>query len=61
MEGPHGFDNSKSVWKDAGWREVRELRRMLEDLKELTTLVRSLGRSSGKGKLRRAPQEVNLS
>lgn len=33
---------------------------MLEQVKELTVLVRSLGRSSGKGALKRAPQQVSL-
>ena len=37
---------------------MRELRKMLENLKELTALVRSLGRSSGKGALKRAPEQV---
>ena len=58
MDGPQGFDSSRSIWRDAGWREVRELRKMLENLKELTALVRSLGRSSGKGALKRAPEQV---
>ena len=33
---------------------------MLEKLKELTQLVNSLGRSSGKGPLKRALQQVRL-
>ena len=58
MDGPQGFDKSKTLWKDAGWKEIRDLRKMLEKLKELTNLVNSLGRSSGKGPLKRAPQQV---
>ncbi len=30
MEGKKGFDSSRSVWSDAGWREIKELRKMLE-------------------------------
>lgn len=58
MDGPTGFDSSRAVWKDAGWREIKDLRNALENMRELVTLVRSLGRSSGKGALRRAPQQV---
>lgn len=58
MDGPTGFDSSRAVWKDAGWREIKDLRKALENMRELVTLVRSLGRSSGKGALKRAPQQV---
>ena len=61
MDGPNGFDSSRAVWKDAGWREIKDLRKALENMRELTTLVRSLGRSSGKGALKRAPQQVTTS
>ena len=61
MDGPHGFDSSNALWKDAGWREVAELRKMLEKLKELTVLVRSLGRAGGTGPLKRAPEQVSSS
>ena len=56
-----GFDLSQGIWRDSGWQEVEELRRKLESLKELRELVRALGRAGGKGPLRRAPQEVQLS
>jgi uncharacterized protein with von Willebrand factor type A (vWA) domain len=58
--GEGGFDLSKGVWTRAagGWRELDELRRKLEGLRELRDLVRSLGRAGGKGPLRRAPEQV---
>jgi len=58
IDGPEGFDLSLSVWKNRGWKEVEDLRKMLEDLKELRELVRSLGRGGGRGPIRLAPQEV---
>lgn len=58
MDGPKGFDASHAMWRASGWREVRELRRRLQELKELRELVRSLGRSGGKGPIRRAPEQV---
>lgn len=58
MEGPEGFDLSRAVWHQSGWREVEALRRRLEDLRELRDLVRSLGRGGGKGPLKRAPQQL---
>ena len=58
MEGPVGYDLSHSLWRNDGWREMAQLRRKLENLKELRDLVRALGRASGKGPRRRAPQEV---
>ena len=58
MEGSEGFDSSHALWKSSGWREVRHLRQRLQELKELRELVRSLGRSGGKGPLRRAPEQV---
>lgn len=33
LEGPEGFDLSRSVWKQSGWREVDALRRKLENLR----------------------------
>ena len=53
-----GYDLSNALWRNDGWREMAQLRRKLENLKELRDLVRALGRASGKGPKRRAPQEV---
>ncbi|KAG2483511.1 hypothetical protein HYH03_017619 [Edaphochlamys debaryana] len=53
--GGDGFDLEGSTWKRAGWGQLDELRRKLEELKELRDLVRSLGRGGGWGPLRRAP------
>ena len=61
MEGPVGYDLSHALWKSDGWREMKELRKKLENLKELRDLVRKLGRASGKGPKRRAPEEVGAS
>ena len=58
MDGKQGFDSSTSVWQQTGWSEVDNLRKKLENLKELRDLVRQLGRAGGKGPLRMAPQEV---
>ena len=58
MEGPVGYDMSHAVWHNAGWQEMKDLRKKLEDLKELRELIKKLGRASGKGPKRRAPQEV---
>lgn len=58
MAGPDGYDLSTALWHDAGWAEVSDLRRRLENLTELRDLVRQLGRASGRGPKRRAPQEV---
>jgi uncharacterized protein with von Willebrand factor type A (vWA) domain len=58
MDGPEGFDSSKSVWHQSGWREVAALRKKLEELRELRELVRSLGRGGGKGPLKKAPQQL---
>jgi len=45
-----------------GWAQLDELRKKLEDLKELRDLVRSLGRGGGWGPLRRAPvQKLDMS
>ena len=43
-----------------GWQEMKDLRKKLENLKELRDLIKKLGRASGKGPKRRAPQEVRL-
>ena len=59
MEGPVGYDLSHALWKADGWKEMRELRKKLEGLKELRDLVRALGRASGKGPKRRAPEEAS--
>ena len=61
MDGKSGFDSSTSVWQQTGWGEVDNLRKKLENLKELRDLVRQLGRAGGKGPLRKAPQEVQPS
>ncbi|GFR40849.1 hypothetical protein Agub_g1499 [Astrephomene gubernaculifera] len=53
--GADGFDLEGSIWKRQGWSQLDELRRKLEDLRELRDLVRSLGRGGGWGPLRRAP------
>eukprot|EP00958_Prasinococcus_capsulatus_P015905 scaffold1741_cov409-Prasinococcus_capsulatus_cf.AAC.4 len=53
-----GFDASAGLWQESGWEELESLRRKLERLKELRELVRSLGRGSGKGPLKRAPAQV---
>ncbi|PSC69825.1 von Willebrand type A [Micractinium conductrix] len=58
LEGPEGFDSSRSVWHQTGWREVASLRKKLEDLTELRELVRQLGRGGGKGPLKKAPEQV---
>ncbi|KAG2436957.1 hypothetical protein HXX76_006473 [Chlamydomonas incerta] len=53
--GGDSFDLQGAIWKRAGWSQLDELRRKLEELKELRDLVRSLGRGGGWGPLRRAP------
>jgi hypothetical protein len=58
LEGEEGFALSQGTWQRDGWRELDDLRKKLESLKELRELVRSLGRSGGKGPLRKAPEEV---
>ena len=56
-EGPEGFDLSKGLWQVSGWEEMEKLRKKLQDLKELRDIVRSLGRGSGRGPLKRAPRQ----
>ena len=56
-EGPEGFDVTKGLWQQTGWKELDSLRRKLEELRELRDLVRSLGRGAGRGPLRRAPRQ----
>lgn len=58
LDGPTGWDLSSSLWQKRGWREFKDLRKKLENLRELRDLVRSLGRGGGRGPLRRAPEEV---
>lgn len=58
LEGQEGFDLSKGTWRRSGWRELENLRRVLEKCPELRVLVRQLGRGGGKGPLRRAPEEL---
>ena len=56
-EGPDGFDVTKGLWQQTGWKELDSLRKKLEELRELRDLVRSLGRGAGRGPLRRAPRQ----
>lgn len=53
--GGAGFELECNIWGRQGWSQLDELRKKLEDLKELRDLVRSLGRGGGWGPLRRAP------
>eukprot|EP01023_Acetabularia_acetabulum_P040007 TRINITY_DN3866_c0_g1_i14.p1 TRINITY_DN3866_c0_g1~~TRINITY_DN3866_c0_g1_i14.p1 ORF type:complete len:677 (+),score=122.77 TRINITY_DN3866_c0_g1_i14:232-2262(+) len=53
--GGAAFDLNGGLWKRKGWGQLDELRKKLENLKELRDLVRSLGRGGGWGPLRRAP------
>jgi hypothetical protein len=59
LEGEEGFALSQGTWQRDGWRELDDLRKKLEGLKELRELVRGLGRSGGKGPLRKAPEQVS--
>eukprot|EP00210_Caulerpa_lentillifera_P001838 g1767.t1 len=54
-----GFGLEHAIWKRSGWRQIDELRRKLEDLKELRQLVRNLGRAGGRGPKRKAPVEIS--
>ena len=56
-DGPEGFDLTRGLWQQTGWKELDSLRKKLQDLKELRDMVRSLGRGSGRGPLRRAPRQ----
>ena len=56
-EGPDGFDITKGLWQQTGWKELDSLHKKLEELRELRDLVRSLGRGAGRGPLRRAPRQ----
>ncbi|KAF6255953.1 hypothetical protein COO60DRAFT_1296414 [Scenedesmus sp. NREL 46B-D3] len=64
--GGTGFELQGNIWRRQasarpclpGWSQLDELRRKLEDLKELRDLVRSLGRGGGWGPLRRAPVQL---
>ncbi len=56
-EGPEGFDVTRGLWQQTGWKELDSLRKKLEELRELRDLVRSLGRGAGRGPLRRAPRQ----
>ena len=58
-EGPDGFDITKGLWQQTGWKELDSLRKKLEELRELRDLVRSLGRGAGRGPLRRAPRSAS--
>mgnify|MGYP007065341485 FL=1 len=55
-----GFGFEHGLWQRSGWQEMEVLRKKLEDLKELRELVRSLGRSGGKGPKRKAPAQVSV-
>jgi molecular chaperone GrpE (heat shock protein) len=39
LEGPQGWDLSRGVWRESGWREFQNLRKRLENLRELRDLV----------------------
>lgn len=41
LDGPKGWDLSHGMWQESGWREFQDLRKKLEDLRELRDLVRS--------------------
>lgn len=56
-DGPEGFDLTRGLWQQTGWKELDSLRKKLQDLRELRDMVRSLGRGSGRGPLRRAPRQ----
>ena len=56
-DGPEGFDLTRGLWQQTGWKELDALRKKLQDLRELRDLVRSLGRGSGRGPKRRAPRQ----
>ena len=53
-----GFGLEGGVWERRGWREIEKFRKVLEDLKELRDLVRTLGRSGGRGPKRKARAHV---
>ena len=55
LENSQGFDLNSGVWRNVGWKELARLRKKLDSMPEIKRLVRSLGRSGGKGPLRRAP------
>ncbi|GAX75202.1 hypothetical protein CEUSTIGMA_g2646.t1 [Chlamydomonas eustigma] len=59
LEGSEGFDMAAGVWKKSGWKELNDLRKILEECVELRDLVRQLGRGGGKGPLRRAPEQIH--
>ncbi|KAG1654685.1 hypothetical protein FOA52_008546 [Chlamydomonas sp. UWO 241] len=61
LDSSEGFDLSRGTWRKSGWKELQELRQVLEDCPELRKLVRQLGRGGGKGPMRRAPEEVAAS
>jgi uncharacterized protein with von Willebrand factor type A (vWA) domain len=42
LDGPQGWDLTKGVWKESGWREFQNLRKKLQNLRELRDLVRTL-------------------
>lgn len=58
MDETKGFSLEHGIWKRLGWEKMDELRKILENVKELRDLVRSLGRAGGKGPKRKAPSEV---
>jgi len=57
VDGPEGFDLTRGVWQHSGWKELDSLRKKLQELRELRDMVRSLGRGSGRGPLKRAPRQ----
>ena len=56
-DGPEGFDLTRGLWQQTGWKELDSLRKKLQELRELRDMVRSLGRGSGRGPLKRAPRQ----
>lgn len=40
LDGQKGWDLSASVWQKSGWKEFKDLRKKLENLRELRDLVR---------------------
>ncbi|CAD7700910.1 unnamed protein product [Ostreobium quekettii] len=61
LDGSNGFSLNHSLWQRTGWHEFEQLRKKLERLRELREIVRSLGRSGGRGPIRKAPAQAEAS